>query len=97
MISQVAQTDSKSAVNSRDNVKAVDREQWVDTNPRTFTKEQVATTTLLVSGLTYAHDILVRAAFASHGFNIKVLDVADNAALAVGKEFPACRRETGRH
>jgi len=64
-----------------------ERAQWVDKNPNTFTFEQRAKTTILVSGLTHAHDMFVRSGIASCGYNVKVLDCPDNDALRYGKEF----------
>lgn len=60
---------------------------WVDANPRTFTAKQRAHTTLLVGGLTMAHDYLITAALGGLGYKVVTLDVPDNAALQYGKEF----------
>jgi predicted nucleotide-binding protein (sugar kinase/HSP70/actin superfamily) len=66
----------------------VNNEHWVDqmVNPQ-FTKSQRATTTLLVSGLTQAHDYLVKAALSGIGYKVEVIDMPDNDALRYGKEF----------
>src|SRR3954464_10610487 len=66
----------------------VNHEHWVDkmVNPQ-FTKSQRGTTTLLVSGLTQAHDYLVKAALSGIGYKVEVIDVPDNDALRYGKEF----------
>jgi predicted nucleotide-binding protein (sugar kinase/HSP70/actin superfamily) len=66
----------------------VNNEHWVDqmVNPQ-FTKSQRATTTLLVSGLTQAHDYLVKAALSGIGYKVEVIDAPDNNALRYGKEF----------
>jgi len=66
----------------------VNNEHWVDqmVNPQ-FTKSQRATTTLLVSGLTQAHDYLVKAALSGIGYKVEVIDCPDNDALRYGKEF----------
>ena len=66
----------------------VNNEHWVDkmVNPQ-FTKSQRATTTLLVSGLTQAHDYLVKAALSGIGYKVEVIDCPDNNALRYGKEF----------
>jgi predicted nucleotide-binding protein (sugar kinase/HSP70/actin superfamily) len=66
----------------------VETEHWVDrmVSP-TFTKSQRPGTTLLVSGLTAAHDYLVKAALTGLGYNVEVVDVPDNDALRYGKEF----------
>jgi len=66
----------------------VEAQHWVDrmVSPE-FTKSQRAGTTLLVSGLTAAHDYLVKAALTGLGYNVEVVDVPDNDALRYGKEF----------
>jgi predicted nucleotide-binding protein (sugar kinase/HSP70/actin superfamily) len=66
----------------------VDARHWVDqmVNPQ-FTKSQRAGTTLLVSGLTAAHDYLVKAALTGIGYNVEVIETPDNEALRYGKEF----------
>lgn len=64
-----------------------EKPQWVDENPNRFTEAQREHTTILVSGLTHAHDIFLRAAMESGGYNVEVLDCPDNEALRYGKEF----------
>src|SRR5215471_6631660 len=66
----------------------VEAQHWVDkmVSPE-FTKSQRQNTTLLVSGLTAAHDYLVKAALTGLGYNVEVVDVPDNEALRYGKEF----------
>ncbi|MDX2089669.1 MAG: 2-hydroxyglutaryl-CoA dehydratase, partial [Kofleriaceae bacterium] len=66
----------------------VDTEHWFDpmVNPQ-FSKSQRANTTLLVSGLTAAHDFLVKGALSGLGYKVEVIDVPDNDALRYGKEF----------
>src|SRR3954454_22023828 len=66
----------------------VNNDHWVDqmVNPQ-FTKSERANTTLLVSGLTQAHDYLVKAALSGIGYKVEVIDVPDNDALRYGKEF----------
>lgn len=61
--------------------------QWKDTVNRNFYADQRAHTTILVSGLTYAHDNFVKAGLAGIGYNIHALDCPDNAALQFGKEY----------
>jgi len=63
-------------------------EHWYDQmiSPQ-FHKSQRANTTLLVSGLTAAHDYLVKAALTGLGYNVEVIETADNDALRYGKEF----------
>jgi predicted nucleotide-binding protein (sugar kinase/HSP70/actin superfamily) len=62
-------------------------EHWRDPNPQTFTKEQRASTTILLGGLTLAHDVLVSAALNGLGYKIQPLDCPDTDALRIGKEF----------
>ncbi|HEV3030447.1 MAG TPA: 2-hydroxyglutaryl-CoA dehydratase [Polyangia bacterium] len=66
----------------------VNAKHWVDemVNPQ-FTKSQRAGTTLLVSGLTAAHDYLVKAALTGLGYNVEVIETPTNDALRYGKEF----------
>jgi predicted nucleotide-binding protein (sugar kinase/HSP70/actin superfamily) len=52
-----------------------------------FTKKEKSKITLLIGGLTMAHDYLVEGAFSSLGYNVIALDCPDQAALQVGKEF----------
>src|SRR5262245_3226679 len=60
---------------------------WVDHNPRIFTKEQRGHTTLLVGGLTIAHDYFITGALNGLGYKVVPLDAPDNTALQFGKEF----------
>lgn len=62
-------------------------EHWVDANPRAFTRAERPHTTILLGGLTVAHDTLARAALAGLGYHVRPLDVPDTDALRVGKEF----------
>jgi len=66
----------------------VDTEHWFDAmvNPQ-FTKTERETTTLLISGLTAAHDFLVKGALSGIGYKVEVVDVPDNDGLRYGKEF----------
>jgi predicted nucleotide-binding protein (sugar kinase/HSP70/actin superfamily) len=66
----------------------VDTDHWYDqmVSPQ-FGKSERASTTLLVSGLTAAHDYLVKAALMGLGYKVEVVDVPDNEALRYGKEF----------
>jgi predicted nucleotide-binding protein (sugar kinase/HSP70/actin superfamily) len=61
--------------------------QWRDDNPQRFTKDQRHHTTILVGGLTMAHDYLIKGALSGLGYKVESLDCADNAALQFGKEF----------
>jgi predicted nucleotide-binding protein (sugar kinase/HSP70/actin superfamily) len=62
-------------------------EHWRDENPQTFTKAQRASTTILLGGLTLAHDVLVTGAMAGMGYKIEALECPDYEALRIGKEF----------
>jgi predicted nucleotide-binding protein (sugar kinase/HSP70/actin superfamily) len=61
--------------------------QWFDEVPRTFTADQRAHTTILVSGLTMAHDLFIQAALRGIGYKVLALDVPDNDALQYGREY----------
>src|SRR5690348_1379902 len=63
------------------------KEHWRDDNPTTFTGTQRAHTTLLISGLTMAHDLFLQGALRGIGYKVKAIDVPDNSALTFGKEF----------
>src|SRR4051812_35809486 len=63
------------------------KEHWRDDNPNTFTGQQRAHTTVLLSGLTMAHDLFLQGALRGLGYKVKAIDVPDNAALTFGKEF----------
>jgi predicted nucleotide-binding protein (sugar kinase/HSP70/actin superfamily) len=65
----------------------VDREQHALPLDPGFWADQVPHTTLLVSGLSLAHDHLATAALAGLGFKVETLDVPDVVALQYGKEF----------
>jgi predicted nucleotide-binding protein (sugar kinase/HSP70/actin superfamily) len=63
-------------------------DQWIeDMANLTFTKREKAKITLLVGGLTMAHDLFVQHGLRGVGYNVQMLDVPDNAGLQVGKEF----------
>ena len=62
-------------------------EHWHDANPQAFTRDERETTTILVGGLTMAHDRLFAAAWEGLGYTIQALDVPDVEALRFGKEF----------
>src|SRR6187399_1535047 len=62
--------------------------QWLEQMANlTFTKSEKAGITLLIGGLTMAHDYLISGAFRSLGYNVVPLDAPDYDALRVGKEF----------
>ncbi|MEM9494340.1 MAG: hypothetical protein AAGC55_34660, partial [Myxococcota bacterium] len=60
---------------------------WFDPVPSTFTATQRAHTTLLVCGLTMAHDLFIQSALRGIGYNVVAMDVPDNEALQFGREF----------
>lgn len=64
------------------------KDHWTDSmiNPF-FTASQRPRTTLLVGGLTMAHDFLITAALTGIGYNVRALDCPDNDSLRFGKEF----------
>jgi len=61
--------------------------QWFDAVPREFTASQREHTTLLVSGLTMAHDLFCQAALRGVGYKVLALDVPDQEALQYGREY----------
>jgi predicted nucleotide-binding protein (sugar kinase/HSP70/actin superfamily) len=61
--------------------------QWFDEVPRTFTRDQREHTTILVSGLTMAHDLFIQAALRGIGYKVLAMDVPDNDALQYGREY----------
>ncbi len=63
------------------------RDQWVEPINQRFVRSQRSTTTMLVSGLTMAHDTLVCAAFSHLGYKVKKMAPPDNTSLQFGKEF----------
>ena len=60
---------------------------WFDEVPRTFTRDQREHTTILVSGLTMAHDLFIQAALRGIGYKVLAMDVPDNDALQFGREY----------
>ncbi|HEU0037424.1 MAG TPA: 2-hydroxyglutaryl-CoA dehydratase [Kofleriaceae bacterium] len=60
---------------------------WFDAVPREFTRDQREHTTILVSGLTMAHDLFIQAALRGIGYKVLALDVPDNDALQYGREY----------
>lgn len=63
------------------------KEHWRDDNPTTFTGDQRAHTTILISGLTMSHDLFLQGALRGIGYKVKAIDCPDNSALTFGKEF----------
>jgi predicted nucleotide-binding protein (sugar kinase/HSP70/actin superfamily) len=62
-------------------------EHWNDPNPQAFTRAERATTTILLGGLTMAHDALVTGALEGLGYRVEALPCPDLDALRFGKEF----------
>jgi predicted nucleotide-binding protein (sugar kinase/HSP70/actin superfamily) len=60
---------------------------WFDEVPREFTRGQREHTTVLVSGLTMAHDLFTQAALRGIGYKVLAMDVPDNDALQYGREY----------
>ncbi|MEL6349686.1 MAG: 2-hydroxyglutaryl-CoA dehydratase [Myxococcota bacterium] len=63
------------------------RAQYTEQVHNTFTGSQRPHTTMLVSGLTLAHDELIIHALRSIGYKTDMLDPVDNESLQFGKEF----------
>lgn len=64
-----------------------EREQFTERVQRGFWSDERPHTTILVSGLSLAHDHLVTAALAGIGYKVQTLDVPDVESLQYGKEF----------
>ncbi|MDP9034916.1 MAG: 2-hydroxyglutaryl-CoA dehydratase [Myxococcota bacterium] len=63
-------------------------EHWIeDMANLTFTKKEKAKITMLVGGLTVAHDYFVEAGLRGAGYNVQMLECPTNEGLQVGKEF----------
>ena len=60
---------------------------WRDAVPTGFTKTERPHTTLLVSGLTLAHDTFVVAALSGVGYKVEAMEVPTQASLQFGKEY----------
>jgi predicted nucleotide-binding protein (sugar kinase/HSP70/actin superfamily) len=54
---------------------------------RPFTAAERDRVTLLIGGLTWKHDALVRAAFQSAGYRVEVMPIPDVPAFQLGKEY----------
>jgi predicted nucleotide-binding protein (sugar kinase/HSP70/actin superfamily) len=54
---------------------------------RPFTAAERDRVTILIGGLTWKHDALLKAAFESAGYRVQVMPVPDVAAFQLGKEF----------
>jgi predicted nucleotide-binding protein (sugar kinase/HSP70/actin superfamily) len=63
-------------------------EHWIeDMAGLTFTKKEKAKLTMLVGGLTMAHDFFVEAGLTGAGYHVQMLECPTNEGLQVGKEF----------
>ncbi|MBP9112681.1 MAG: 2-hydroxyglutaryl-CoA dehydratase [Polyangiaceae bacterium] len=63
-------------------------DQWVEKMANlTFTKAERDKITILVGGLTMAHDYFVEAGLRGVGYNVQAIDAPDQEALQFGKEF----------
>ncbi len=63
-------------------------DHWIeDMAGLTFTKKEKAKITMLVGGLTMAHDLFVEAGLRGAGYNVQMLECPTNEGLQVGKEF----------
>jgi predicted nucleotide-binding protein (sugar kinase/HSP70/actin superfamily) len=63
------------------------KEHWRDDNPTKFMASQRAHTTILISGLTMAHDLFIQGALRGIGYQVRAIDCPDTTALQFGKEF----------
>lgn len=61
--------------------------QWSDEVPNTFTRAQREHTTILVSGLTMAHDLFVQAGLRGVGYKVLAMDVPNQESLQYGREY----------
>ena len=64
-----------------------DAKHWFDAVPRAFTRGQREHTTILVCGLTMAHDLFIQSALRGIGYKVLALDVPDTDALQYGREY----------
>jgi predicted nucleotide-binding protein (sugar kinase/HSP70/actin superfamily) len=63
-------------------------DHWIeDMAGLSFTMKEKAKITLLVGGLTVAHDFFVEAGIRGNGYNVQMLECPTNEGLQVGKEF----------
>jgi predicted nucleotide-binding protein (sugar kinase/HSP70/actin superfamily) len=63
-------------------------EHWVEEMANlTFTKAEKSKITMLVGGLTMAHDYFVEAGIRGSGYNVQMLECPTNEGLRFGKEF----------
>ncbi|MEZ4221091.1 MAG: 2-hydroxyglutaryl-CoA dehydratase [Polyangiaceae bacterium] len=65
-----------------------DPDQWVEDMANLgFTKSERSNITILVGGLTMAHDYFIEGALRHLDYSVLALDCPDNEALRIGKEF----------
>ena len=64
-----------------------EKEHWRDLNLRTFRPEERNHTTILLGGLSVAHDHLISAALRSLGYRFEMLECPDLDSLKLGREF----------
>jgi predicted nucleotide-binding protein (sugar kinase/HSP70/actin superfamily) len=65
-----------------------ERKQWTDNMLKpTVTKKERDDITILVTGLTQAHDFLVEGALRGQGYRVEWIGTSDQAGLQVGKEY----------
>ena len=65
-----------------------EREQWIEEMADlTFTKAEKSKVTMLIGGLTVAHDYIVSGGLKNCGYEVVALDAPDYDSLRVGKEF----------
>ncbi len=62
-------------------------QHWFDAVPREFTRDQRDHTTILVSGLTMAHDLFIQSALRGIGYKVLAMETPDNDALQFGREY----------
>src|SRR4051812_41791444 len=66
----------------------VEPDQWIETMAEaSFTASERSKVTLLIAGLTVAHDFLIEGALRGLGYNVMTLECPTNEALRFGKEF----------
>lgn len=61
--------------------------RWSDPKTARFLAKERDKVTILVSGLTVAHDIFLTQAMRGLGYNVQTMDAPDNASFRFGKEF----------
>ena len=66
---------------------AAPRVQWAEVLHRKFTLSERAATTILVAGLTRAHDLFLAAALRPLGYRVETLPTPDDEALQYGKAY----------